>query len=541
MRSLNESFIKAIESFRCRACRHPFGEDNPLFPKDGAVIAHQGRNMLCAKCRKVVVEFRWSRWIVFGGLALLYAWIAGGIVSALANPAFGFVGGTVVFFATCVIVAKDLPERRLSVIAEYITINRAAQEKGRSAPPATRPASPPPERRSATQRAPEHNMGPLESPSVAQLGRPGFAPRSFPAWLDKIAGPAATTRATAVSWPFIPSSPLQPGASVDDGLRALARRSPDVALATWRRLIEEGGNDPEPYLFASMLILTSRRWWGSGPANPGSFDKSLFSEAVLYSQEACRRDPKWPDAWYAVGEWLLEAAMAEGERRGEQFSLENMLTELHVLGLAVECLRKAAELDGARFADIVQSFGFYHRSTKDLILKSAGQRASEASVRSLSDILRRSGLAEQSVRRMPVISTLVDELRGIHGRGDCLVFVCPSTRCPEFAEAFQTGGLNWRPKYAFGAPGHEIQDWYREIMREGIGFVSSAALAVHPCDWFPSNAPRHTTLVFAHIDRFSLCELMGALTWTSPSPGSAHQLDRVWYLQSDREMQRSLV
>jgi len=484
--------------------------------------------MLCAKCGKVVVEFRWSRWIAFGGFALLCAWIAGGIVAALANPAMGYLGGLIAFFVACVVVAKHLPERRLSLIAEHIALGRSAQQKRRSAPPASQPASPPPERRSAAQCAPERNIGPPESPSVAQRAQPGFAPRSVPTWLEKIAGPA-TTRAPAVSWPFIPPSSVQPGATVDDGLRALARRSPDVALATWRRLIEGGGNDPEPFLFASMLILTSRRWCCSGPANPGSFDKSLFSEAVLYSQEACRRDPKWPDAWFAVGEWLLEAAMAEGNRRGEQFTLENMLQELRVLGLAVECLRKASELDNARFADIIQSFGFYHQSTKDLILKSAGQRAMEASVRSPSDILRRSGLAEQSIREMPAISALVGELREIHGRGDCLVFICPSARCYEFAEAFKTGGLDWRPQYAFGMPGHEIQDWYSQIMREGIGFVSSVALAVHPCDWFPSNALRQTVLVFADIDRFSLCELMGALTWTSPSPENAHMMDRIWY------------
>jgi hypothetical protein len=355
----------------------------------------------------------------------------------------------------------------------------------------------------------------------------------IPQWLWKIAGPAATAGPAAVSWGPLPVSAFPPGKSVDDGLRALFRRAPQAALTTWRHVIKNGTNNPEPFLFSSLLMRVSRDWLEY--TKPSPFDRSVFAEAVLLSQKACVLDQNWPDAWFSLGEWLEVAALAEGIRRTvgmeNSFRLDDILQEFHVFGLAVECLCKASELDDGRLEGPIASFAhsMLDHTARSRVLDSAGRRATDATVRRPAELLWRCGVDANHVRPIPSDAALMEEVTAIHNQGEFLIFIPSHRRFNHFSQMFAARGLRCDPEHAFG-PVHRLDRWYAQALRDRIAFVSSGAVAVHPWDWFRDNVTQSRTILYVGVDEFSLLELLGILTWTSPDIAQEPRTHRTWYI-----------
>lgn len=352
-------------------------------------------------------------------------------------------------------------------------------------------------------------------------------------WLKRIAGAAANAGPAEVSWPFLPISAVAPGLTADDGLKALTHRSPQSALSTWRRLIDTGAKDPNTLLFASMLLRTSRNWLEY--KTPSPFDRAVFAEAVHYCQKACTLDSRWPDAWLEFGEWLSVAALAEGIRQtvgtGDLFSLDDMLDGFQIFGLAVECFRKASELDDGRLRHSLSSFAYnlLDHTARDIILESAGKRAKDATVRHAVQILRGSGVDDSQIRVMPSDEVLIDEVRAIRRRGEFLVFITPLERFDHFANAFAVSEMCCHPKHAFGPTLETISNWYTQALEDGIALVASRAVACNPWNWFQMSRFERTAIRCVDVHRFSLFELVGTLTWTSPDATWAAKTDRIWY------------
>jgi TPR repeat protein len=94
----------AHDRFKCE-CGHPFGEDHPLYPKNGVPIPLGPWRMKCAKCGKTIVATHWSNTsgmcvlgiiagYMFGTIADMVCGINGyllGIVGVIAGAIWGVV------------------------------------------------------------------------------------------------------------------------------------------------------------------------------------------------------------------------------------------------------------------------------------------------------------------------------------------------------------------------------------------------------------------------------------------------------------------